>query len=583
MANLKALQGETVGKVFPIDGARVTIGRHPQCEVVLEHATVSRSHAQILVAGDEYFVQDLNSRNGTYVNGSKIDGRLPLCNGDEIQLSDVLLLFQQQSEVLSETDHSCEIPILETVDPSPEVDESRMYLPQFPLGNLSSDSVSEAGEIRSKLDARTGSSSDNLKKAGVVPASQKLAAVIEITRSLSRVLELDRVLPRILQTLFKTFPQAEQGFILLLDPKSQRLKVKASRTRNDRQADAVAVSMTVVREAMNSCEAILSQCVADDSRFSGATSLTQLQITSVMCVPLVMQDGRSIGVIQIDSRDHEREFGEGDLELLVSVAMQAAMVVENAQLHEERLAQRDMDRDLEFARQVQRGFLPNERPQLEGYSFSDYYEAAKSVGGDYYDYIPLPNGKVAITLGDVAGKGVSAALLMARLYSSARYLFLTHDSPDDAVTALNEDIASSGMGQRFITFVAMVLDPERAELTLLNAGHMPPLLRLADGETRTISQSVSSLPLGILPTTVYESETIDLPPGASVLAFTDGVTEAMSPERELYGRDRLLTRFGETSGDVQTTMKSLISDVRSFSSHSAERDDTCLVLFRRRF
>lgn len=582
MATLKALQGETPGKIFAIEGARVIIGRHPQCEVVLEHATVSRSHAQILVAGNEYFVEDLNSRNGTYVNGIKIGGRQTLVDGDEIQLSDVLLCFQRPQTNLNETDHSCEIPLALIQDAGSEVDESRMYIPQLQLDQVSSDSLSDGGEIRSKLDARTGSSSKNISATGTVPAEQKLAAVLEITRSLSRVLELDRVLPRILQTLFKTFPQAEQGFILLLDHRSERLKVKASRTRNDRQADAVAVSMTVVREAMNGGEAILSQCVADDSRFAASTSLSQLQITSVMCVPLMMQDGRAIGVIQIDSRDQRREFNEGDLELLVAVAAQAAMVVENAQLHEERLAQRDMERDLEFARQVQRGFLPNERPQLEGYSFSDYYEAAKSVGGDYYDYIPLPSGKIAITLGDVAGKGVSAALLMARLYSSARYLFLTHEKPDAAVTALNEDIASSGMGQRFITFVAMILDPVAAELTLLNAGHMPPVLRLADGSTSTISEKVSALPLGILPDTQYRSETIPFPQGATVLAFTDGVTEAMSPERELYGRERLQTHFGETSGDVQATMKGLIADVRTFAGPSPERDDTCLVMVRRR-
>lgn len=580
MATLKALQGETLGKTFPVEGARVIIGRHPQCEVVLEHVTVSRSHAQILVTGTDHFVEDLNSRNGTYVNGVKISGRSPLVDGDEIQLSDVLLEFHQP--VTSEVElPEPAPPVTDDIELSTNaVDGSRMYV--APLPGPLSDSVSDVGEIRRKLDARTGSSSNDLVAINAIPAEQKLEAVIEITRSLSRVLELDRVLPRILQTLFKTFPQAEQGFILLLDPKSQRLKVKASRTRNDRQADAVAVSMTVVREAMNGGEAILSQCVADDSRFSGSTSLSQLQITSVMCVPLMMQDGRAIGVIQIDSRDRSREFRDGDLELLVAVGSQAAMVVENAQLHEERLVQRDVERDLEFARQVQRGFLPNERPRLEGYSFSDYYEAAKSVGGDYYDYIPLPNGKIAVTLGDVAGKGVSAALLMARLYSSARYLFLTHEDPADAVTALNEDIVTSGMGQRFITFVTMLVDPDRAELTLLNAGHMPPLLRLADGTTQTISESVSSLPLGILPDTKYESETIDFPQGSSVLAFTDGVTEAMSPERELYGRDRLQQRFGDAAGDVQATMKTIIADVRNFSADSVERDDTCLVMFRRR-
>lgn len=582
MAALEALKGETPGKVFPLIGARIILGRHPQCEVVLEHVTVSRQHAQILVTGSEYFLEDLSSRNGTYVNGVLVNGRSGLQHGDEIQLSDVYLVFKSEENQLKETDAEHLIDLS-----SSAVDESRLYAPPQDEISVDSSSVngeiiggSEPAEIRHKVDARTGSSSGSVRDSAL--AEQKLAAVLEITRALSRVLELDRVLPRILQTLFKSFPQAEQGFILLLDSDSQRLKVKASRTRNDQQADAVAVSMTVVRQAMMSGEAILSECVADDSRFSAATSLTQLEITSVMCVPLILQDGTAIGVIQIDSRDTRRAFNSGDLELLVAVASQAAIVVENAQLHQERLTQRDIERDLDFARQVQRGFLPNERPQLEGYSFSDYYEAAKSVGGDYYDYIPLPNGDIAVTLGDVAGKGVSAALLMARLYSSARYLFLIHDDPAAAVTALNDDIVTSGLGQRFITFVAMVLSPARGDLTLINAGHMPPILRMADGDTQTISESVSSLPLGILPDTVYASQTIELPPGSSVMAFTDGITEAMSSSRELFGRDRLKECFARCDGDVRASMTTIIDAVRSFAGESQERDDTCLVMFRRR-
>lgn len=540
--------------------------------------TVSRQHAQILEAGEEFVVEDLNSRNGTFVNGSEVIGRLALNHGDEIQLSDVHLVFRNETAALRNTDDEFSLDLS-----SSAVEESRILLPDSSSIESGKEVVSDRdpGEIRHKVSARSGSGLSS-STTGAAVIAQKLAAVLEISRSLSRVLELDRVLPRILETLFKTFPQAEQGFILLLDQSSQKLKVKASRTRKNMQADTIAVSMTVVRQAMNSGEAILSECVADDSRFAASTSLTQLEITSVMCVPLIMLDGQSIGVIQIDSRDSGRAFKPDDLELLVAVASQSAMVVENAQLHDERLTQRDVERDMEFARQVQRGFLPNERPQLEGYSFSDYYEAAKGVGGDYYDYIPLPSGKIAVTLGDVAGKGVSAALLMARLYSSARYLFLIHTDPAKAVTALNEDIVTSGMGQRFITFVAMILDPVTSEVTLINAGHMPPILREADGSTRTISESVSSLPLGILPDTEYSSETIPVPPGSSVLAFTDGVTEAMSPDRELYGRERLQNCLAGCDGDVQMTMKTIVAEVRAFSGDSPERDDTCIVAFRRR-
>ena len=148
-----------------------------------------------------------------------------------------------------------------------------------------------------------------------------------------------------------------------------------------------------------------------------------------MCAPLVPQPGEALGAIQIDSLDHTLPFTDDDLEVLVSVASQAALALENAQLHTAAIRQRDFDRDLEFATQVQLGFLPSERPHLEGYEFHDFYEAAQRVGGDFFDYVQLPDGRLAVTVGDVAGKGLPAALLMARIYSDTRYELLARPTP----------------------------------------------------------------------------------------------------------------------------------------------------------
>ena len=573
MPFLKVLEGEQRGQSFPLVGDRTTVGRHPQCELVLENVAVSRQHARVLELGEDYFIEDLGSRNGTFLNDHKVEGQEQLGDGDRIQLSDVTLQFYAGDTA-----------------PSSHVSEDSFEVRPEDGGTEGISSGFDFKGDSSSIVHRRDVSEDVGSGLGAFPAADdspellaaKLRAVLEISRSASRVLDLDELFPKILGTLFKTFPQTEQGFVLLRDRDSDRLKVKASKTRHEGQADMVAVSMTVVRKAMHGAEAIISANVPDDSRFAGSTSLSQLQIRSIMCAPLVSQDGRAIGVIQIDTRDANREFRDGDLELLVAIASQASMVVENTQLQEERLAQQAMQRDLEFAVQVQRGFLPNERPRIDGYSFSDFYEAAKSVGGDYYDYVPLPGGRTAVLLGDVAGKGVSAALLMARLYSSARFAFLTEETPAAAVTALNADIVSSGMGQKFVTFVGLILDPKAHTLTLVNAGHMPPMLRERDGSTRPISKAISSLPLGIMPDTQYAEETIEFPLGASVLAFTDGITEALSPDREMFGRDRLKESFAGRGSDVTEAIRGVVDDVRTFSSGTRERDDTCLVAFCRR-
>ena len=669
MAILKVLTGVGTGRELAIGGARTTLGRHPQCEIVLENAAISRQHAQILRVGGDYFVEDLTSRNGTYLNGRPLEGRTSLRGGDELQLSDLRLRFLSSGDsvesVLKPGDESFEViasgpaaspngvapgekpptdPELRPPKGSPEtgsqwspaetsagqpaagsnVDASQYVLaiPPDPSGDsfgseeqsfaanlppgivkpLSGSEIplgpgggitppaAESGELDASSIVHKFNPQES-SSGGRTRTATKLKAVLEIARALTRVLDIDQVLPRTLQTLFRTFPQAEQGYILLQDSRTGRLKVKASQARSVRgnagpAPDSVAVSMTVVRRAMSTGEAVITSNALDDTRFRASTSVSQLQIRSIMCVPLMVygsnDEGRAIGVIQLDTRQDGEEFDEEDLELLAAVAAVVSQAVENAEMHEALLAQREMERDLDFATQVQRGFLPNERPFVEGYSFSDYYEAAKSVGGDYYDYITTPDDRIAIVLGDVAGKGVPAALLMARLYSSARYQFLTCADPAEAVTKLNADIIDSGMGARFITFVVMLLDPQQHRLTLANAGHMSPLFRAPDGSVTPISQDISSVPLGILPDQVYRSMTIDFPPGSSILAYTDGVTEAMSAEKAMFGKAKLIESFARIETGIGDAIRGIIEDVNDHSVDTFDRDDTCLVGFAHR-
>ena len=209
----------------------------------------------------------------------------------------------------------------------------------------------------------------------------KLRGILEIARALGGQLEVDAVLPKLLSTLFNIFPVADQGFVLLKDSDSDKLKVKATQARGGKQADAVAVSMTVVRYVMKTGESVLSENIMDDTRFKSSTSLGRMGVRSMMCVPLLDENEESLGVIQIVSRSENHSFDENDLDLLESLAMQASLTIQNARLHEEALERRAIERDLEFATQVQLGFLPKSRPKVPGYLFGDYYEAALRVGG----------------------------------------------------------------------------------------------------------------------------------------------------------------------------------------------------------
>lgn len=579
MAVLQIVRGGVEGKRFPLEAARIVVGRHPNCQVVLESGVVSRQHAQILESHGTYYVEDLRSRNGTFINEKQIEGRAELHDGDQIRLCDVTLRFIKSPSLFDrpqatpELRQTVEVKALDPFTSSVSLEESRIY---SLLGEHNEDddfdpSVSTSIR-RLSVDSRGKSTVD---------PHVKLKAVLEITQALSRQLQMDAVLPKMLETLFNIFPQAEQGFVLLRENDSSKLKVKASRTRGGAEAETVAVSMTVVRHALHTRESILSTNLPDDSRFKNSTALARLRIRSMMCVPMVTQDEHGIGVIQIVTRDEARSFSEEDLDLLSTLASQASMAVENARLHEEQVARRALERDLEFATQVQLGFLPKSKPAVPGYSFADYYEAALSVGGDYFDYLMLPDGRVAMAIGDVAGKGMPAALLMARLYSSTRFQLLTHDSIEGAVAGLNEEISGSGLGHRFITFLLMLIDPAKNELTLVNAGHLHPLLRKANGTVTAIGRESSSLPLGIMPDMRYHSMTIPIDPGDTLIAFTDGVTEAMTAEKALYGSDRLSKLLSQLDGPLNTVVEGIVEDVESFTGDVDSRDDTCLIAFRR--
>ncbi len=279
---------------------------------------------------------------------------------------------------------------------------------------------------------------------------------------------------------------------MLREEEKKKLVVKATKTRHKVEADdQVHVSMTIVRKALETSEGILSANALEDSRFRASESLSSLRIRSMICAPLVSRELGPLGVIQITTNDVGAQFRNEDLDLLISVAMQVALAVENAYLYHQALKQRDLERDLEFATQVQLGFLPHSRPKLPGYEFADYYEPAQRVGGDYFDYIQLPNGKLAVALADVAGKGVPAALLMARLYSSVRYHLISEPDAAAAMTGLNAEISVSGLGHRFITCLIMVIDPQTHQMTLVNAGHLSPLRRNPSGKIDSIGAAES--------------------------------------------------------------------------------------------
>jgi phosphoserine phosphatase RsbU/P len=586
VAILKVIEGACPGQIVELVGDRCVIGRHPNCEVVLDNAAVSRHHAQILETHGSFFLEDLRSRNRTFLNDIPVQGRTELHELDVIKICDVLFEFHMKmpadsssSWLLSGSSSGSSNRIAER-ETAANVD-----IPSTPSGaEPKIENSSGNSSIITTMDAKTGS---DLRLG--VKADVKLKAVLEISRALAHTLKLNDVLKRTLKELFKIFPQAEEGFVLLKDLETGKLRVRATRIRSQQEDDSVRISRTIVEKAMQDCEAILSHDAINDPQFERSDSLSKLRIRSIMCVPLFGAEGAATGVIQLDARDLREQFSQNDLDMLVSVGSQISLAVENAQMHDRLLRQRDLEQEkkqkaaeMDLAVQVQLDFLPNTPPEVPGYDFYDFYEAALEVGGDYFDYIELPDKRIVIPLGDVAGKGVPAALLMAKLSSSARFQFLTRPSIAEALSALNAEIASGGLGHRFITLGIIVLNPTTHEITVANAGHPPVLLRRPGGIVEELGNEVAGTPLGVVPDLQYKTSNFTLNEGESILLYSDGIIDAMNAKELPYGRKRLREYLARAQGPVKEIAGGLLRDIEDYTAEqSGQTDDISLVCFQR--
>lgn len=517
---------------FPLPGPKHLIGRGPDCDIRLDDPLVSARHARVTRNGDRFSIEDLASRNGTRVNGQRIDQSTTLFSGDRIEFGGHRVTFlEHESGPFSLVEQT-------TAGDSPLVKS-------FELST----------EVRTE-----------------VATAVKLRAVLELSRNLSDTLKLNEVLTKILESLFAIFPQSDRGFVLLKEQNTGKLVPKAVRHRRE-PGDGASISRTVLDHAVQTGRAVLSADAGHDERFDASQSVRLHQIRSIMCVPLIGRTGTCLGVIQIDTKERGKPFTQDDLDVLVVAALQATRAVEVVKLHDEL-------RELDAATRIQRSFLPDERPNVPGLRFFDHYAAAGQVGGDYFDYVRLSPDRLAIAIGDVAGKGMSAALLMARLSATARFCLATEPSLADAVRQVNVAIRRVCKEGMFITFVVGVLDLTDFTMTLVNAGHLPPLRRRSDGTVEEIGAAAAGIPLGVFERP-YEEVVTRIEPGETIVFFSDGVTEAREPSGEMFGLDRLRTALRQAQGGAEAAGQTILARVQAFVLDRPPADDLTLVAFSR--
>jgi serine phosphatase RsbU (regulator of sigma subunit) len=532
-----------------LDEEEVVIGRSSQCQVTIADRFLSRRHARLFRRESRWWIEDLGSRNGTLVNGRVIEGSEPLDEGDEIQISGSLL------QVLTES-------------PSSAIVTSERGLPGHTVFRPASDLLVSQGSIapaeRSSVDA-------------LQRYSDRLRLLNDLHQALSRPMALDELLKMILRRAFDDL-RPEEGVILLKD--GQGGYREAAHRNVKENAEPYLISETLVREVAEKGLSALVLDVETDERFGAAESIIGSGIRSLIAAPLQDEEG-TLGMIALSSRLHRRQFKDEDLELLTTLGSIAALRIRNVALAEEAAERRRMATELKLARQIQVALLPDRLPTIPGWDIYAATVPSRGVSGDFYEVVEREEGGgCVLIITDVSGKGIAASLLTASLEALLIDPIESGHPPEAICDRVGRRLFQRTPPNKYATAIVGALDPASGLLRYTNAGHNQALVIRASGEVEMLEPT--GTPLGLLPNSDYRAAEVWLELDDTLILYTDGITEAVNPEDEEYGLDRLadLCREHRSQGLAELA-ETIESELDAFVRGVPYADDRTVVMARR--
>ncbi len=373
----------------------------------------------------------------------------------------------------------------------------------------------------------------------------KLQMLLDITKTISRSLDLDEVLNLVMDTLDSLIPYDAAGIYLVKcsQPVEEREGSPDERCVFHTQAvrgydidDLQELNLKMGEGLIGHVAVTGKPYVSDDVRHNPRYINARPRTNSEMVAPII-SNNEVIGVFDLES-DELNAYSNDDVEILQLLASQVAIIIEKVMLHEQLIEKQRLETQLEIARQVQLQLLPPRDPQLPGFDISAYNFPTEEVSGDYYDWVRIYDDQIGIVIADVSGKGVPAALLMAFLRASLRAASHIGYAPHISMSKVNYLLWESIERNQFVTAFYGILDATNRTLAYSNAGHNPPLLMNADGTARF--EERGGVPLGMFRDSRYYEYFASIEPGQVLVLYTDGVTDAMNPAGEEYGRDRLV-------------------------------------------
>lgn len=528
-----------------LEGDRVSIGRSSANELCdTDDAGLSRQHLALEHEGDEWIVRDLGSKNGTMVNGNRLTQPHRLKPGDRIAAGHLTIDYEPSQRPANETvifvDHS------------------------------ESDTATSSTLITSLEGVMKERTSPQPPRPGLDSAAQ-INALIRVGRELSGHMPLQELFEVIVKLSLQAV-NAARGVLMTLE--GEQLVVRAA------LGEGFRISGTVRDKVLKEKVSLLVRDASMDDMLKERMSLVEQRVRSMIAVPLQTND-RVIGLIYVDQPHFIREFTREDLNLLTVMANVAAIRIEHARLAEVEQAERMHAKELEQAAEIQRSLLPAKAPVVQGLDVAGYNAPCRGVGGDYYDFFSYPDGRVALLVGDVAGKGMPAALMMSSLQARVRVLA---EEPIDVtvmVKRLNRALCANCPSNRFITFFFCLVEPSSGTISYCNAGHNPPLLVRRSGEFERLEGG--GMILGILPMAPYQESAARMEPGDLLVLFSDGVTEATPPDRDLeFGEERLAAIVHRNADQPASAIVAAINrELAEWTQGAPPADDVTLVLARR--
>lgn len=528
---------------LPLASSEILIGRKGDADIVLNNQHISRHHAKIVKAPEGYFLQDLASTHGTFVNDERIETHV-LKHGDKICLGkDKIEMHYFVGEI--------------KMSKGPKADTTQIF-------------------ERSLIDLGV-----------VLPSTtsdlEKISCILDFQYQWEQLFTPNAAFQKILESALK-ISGAERGFILVREGQSFGYAAGMDGHGRDLSPSHFKTSRTVVDDAVEKSSPVF-MVEGLDNKYKEQASIVAMNLRAIACIPLMgipsQADSPSIlGILYLDSTKKMHSLSGLDQKIITKLAVEAGNVLERVEMIKSIEQRKKIEQELTLAEETQRSLLPQSIPQVKNLNIHAFSKPTRYVGGDFYDFVQLETGELFGVLADVSGKGISASLLSSMLLGCLQMQLRGGVAVDEALNRLNRFLCEKSSASRFVTMFVFTLDSNGSG-QFISAGHNPSyVFRAATGEIEELNSN--NMIVGAFAFASFQSAQLEMNKGDVLVAYSDGLTEAENPQGEMLGEERVKKAIqAEAPSGSQRLEQKLLETIQSFTAGRSQTDDITIMIVER--